>query len=139
MKKAGLKNTLPRKMILNVLADNPHHHFSAEDIYHVLKEHGRSIGIATVYRVLAQFEQTGLVTRHQFEGTTAFFELTKHEHHDHLVCLTCGKIIEFRDDEIERLQKEVAKKHGLNLTTHTLYIFGTCNDPDHCLHNKNKS
>ncbi|KOR32486.1 ferric uptake regulator [Achromatium sp. WMS3] len=138
LKTAGLRNTAPRKMILDILINSPHYHFSAENLYSTLKEYGHSIGIATIYRVLAQFENAGLVTRHQFGGTIAYFELTQPGHHDHLMCLTCGKIIEFRDDEIEHLQKEVANKHGLTLTAHTLYIFGTCKDPENCLHNQDK-
>lgn len=133
-KQAGLKKTLPRQLIFDVLENNSQRHFSAEELYQVLLERGSAVSIATVYRVLAQFEAVGLVIRHQFDSNTSFFELSKHGHHDHIVCVNCGKIIEFNNDDIERLQQEIAEKHGLNLVTHTLCMFGTCQSPDSCLH-----
>ncbi|KOR31555.1 hypothetical protein TI04_00040 [Achromatium sp. WMS2] len=132
LKQAGLRSTLPRTLILEILERNPQRHLSAEGLYQLLLERGHSIGIATIYRVLAQFEQAGLVIKHQFESNTSFFELSTHSHHDHIVCVNCGRIIEFVNNDIERLQREVASKQGLELTGHTLYIFGTCKTPETC-------
>lgn len=133
LQQAGLKKTLPRELILDILENNPQRHFRAEELYQILLERGNSVSVSTVYRVLAQFEIAGLVIRHQFEGTTSFFELSRHGHHDHIVCVNCGKIIEFNNDDIERLQREVSEKHGFSLVTHTLCMFGTCQDSAACL------
>ncbi|MGQ7139425.1 ferric iron uptake transcriptional regulator [Escherichia sp. SS-MK2] len=111
LKKAGLKVTLPRLKILEVLQEPDNHHVSAEDLYKRLIDMGEEIGLATVYRVLNQFDDAGIVTRHNFEGGKSVFELTQQHHHDHLICLDCGKVIEFSDDSIEARQREIAAKH----------------------------
>ena len=129
LKKAGLKVTLPRLKILEFLETSEPRHQTAEEIYKSLLNEGEEIGLATVYRVLTQFETAGLVTRHHFEGGQAVFELNEGGHHDHLVCVKCGKVVEFCDDTIESRQKEIAKKHGFEITDHSLIIYGTCNDP----------
>ena len=122
LKKAGLKVTLPRLKILEVLQEPDNHHVSAEDLYKRLIDMGEEIGLATVYRVLNQFDDAGIVTRHNFEGGKSVFELTQQHHHDHLICLDCGKVIEFSDDSIEARQREIAAKHGIRLTNHSLYL-----------------
>jgi Fur family transcriptional regulator, ferric uptake regulator len=132
LKQAGLKNTLPRKLILELLQESKIRHLSAEDIYRALLEHGENIGLATVYRVLSQFENAGLVTRHHFEGTTAVFELSGGKHHDHLICTDCGAIIEFFNEDIEKQQRQVAEREGFILNGHALYIFGSCKNREHC-------
>ncbi len=126
LKKAGLKITLPRMKILSILEHAPDRHMSAEDVYKTLLEQGDDVGLATVYRVLTQFEQAGLVLRHHFEGGHSVFELDHGGHHDHLVCLSCGKVIEFIDEVIELQQKKIASAHGFKLTDHSLYLYGTC-------------
>ncbi|MFZ4834319.1 ferric iron uptake transcriptional regulator [Rouxiella sp. Mn2063] len=126
LKKAGLKVTLPRLKILEVLQAPAGHHVSAEDLYKELIDMGEEIGLATVYRVLNQFDDAGIVTRHNFEGGKSVFELTQQHHHDHLICLDCGRVIEFRDEYIEARQREIAKKHGIKLTNHSLYLYGHC-------------
>jgi Fur family ferric uptake transcriptional regulator len=126
LKKAGLKVTLPRIRILEIMENAKEHHLSAEDIYRVLGEAGQDIGLATVYRVLTQFEEAGLVVRHNFEGGQSVFELDHGEHHDHLVCVKCGKVEEFVDDMIEKRQQEIAKNAGFAITDHSLNIYGTC-------------
>src|SRR5690554_8052477 len=123
LRKAGLKVTLPRLKILNILETTENHHMSAEDVYKALLEAGDDVGLATVYRVLTQFESAGLVERHNFEGGHSVFELAKDDHHDHMVCAETGEVIEFYDAEIERLQKEVAKKHGFELVNHSLVLY----------------
>ncbi|MEM6640387.1 MAG: ferric iron uptake transcriptional regulator [Pseudomonadota bacterium] len=123
LRKAGLKVTLPRVRILHILEENPQRHMSAEDVYKALMEAGDDIGLATVYRVLTQFESAGLVTRHNFEGGHSVFELDEGVHHDHMVCLETGDVIEFVSEEIERLQKEVAEKHGYDLADHSLVLY----------------
>ena len=107
---------------------------SAEDVYKILLELGEDIGLATVYRVLNQFDDAGIVSRHHFESGKAVFELSTQHHHDHLVCLSCGKVIEFSDEVIERRQDEIAMKHNIKLTNHSLYLYGTCTN-DTCEHN----
>ena len=109
LKKAGLKVTLPRIKILEILQSPDNQHISAEDVYKILLDLGEEIGLATVYRVLNQFDDAGIVTRHHFEGGKSVFELATSTHHDHLVCLKCGKVVEFEDDIIERRQLEVAE------------------------------
>ena len=123
LRKAGLKITSPRLKVLNVLERSTERHMSAEAIYRALLEHGEELGLATVYRVLTQFERAGLVSRHNFEGGTAVFELADRTHHDHMVCLTTGKVTEFFDDRIERLQREIADKHGYDIEEHSLVLY----------------
>ena len=123
LKKAGLKVTLPRLKILEILEGNQQRHLSAEDIYKKLLETGEDIGLATVYRVLTQFETAGLVKRHNFEGGHSVFEMDEGEHHDHMVCIETGDVIEFINEDIERLQREIAKKHGFELVDHSLVLY----------------
>lgn len=131
LKQAGLKVTLPRMKILEILHDNTALHLSAEDIYKSLIQAGETkIGLATVYRVLTQFEAAGLVKRHNFEGGQAVFELDQGDHHDHIVCLQCGKIEEFYDDVIEQHQQTIARKLGFQLADHSLVLFANCTRPD---------
>lgn len=129
LKKAGLKITLPRMKILELLEQCDPHHQSAEDIYRLLMDAGEEIGLATVYRVLTQFETAGLVNRHHFEGGQAVFELNHGHHHDHLVCIKCGKVVEFVDTMIEERQKQIARDKGFDITEHSLIIYGRCSDP----------
>lgn len=126
LKDAGLKITLPRTKILQILEDAPNRHLSAEDVYKTLLEQGDDVGLATVYRVLTQFEQAGLVLRHHFEGGHSVFELDGGGHHDHLVCLKCGKVEEFTDPVIEGRQHQIAADRGFSLTEHSLYLYGEC-------------
>ena len=128
LKSAGLKVTLPRLKILEVLESSSSHHLSAEDIYRVLIEQNEEGGVATIYRVLSQFEESGIVQKLNFENNQAVYELCGAEHHDHLVCVKCNKIIEFQDDVIEKHQIQIAKKHGFDLTDHSLYLYGLCED-----------
>jgi Fur family ferric uptake transcriptional regulator len=128
LKDAGLKITVPRMKILSVLEQSKLRHMSAEDVYKQLLDSGEEIGLATVYRVLTQFETAGLVTRHHFESGHSVFELDQGEHHDHIVCVKCGRVDEFIDETIERLQQEIAKKAGYEMTDHSLYIYGICSD-----------
>ncbi|NMH58646.1 ferric iron uptake transcriptional regulator [Alteromonas ponticola] len=131
LKKAGLKVTLPRLKILQILQEPQNQHISAEDVYKILIEHGEEIGLATVYRVLNQFDDAGILNRHHFEGGKSVFEISQKAHHDHLVCLKCGKVVEFEDDVIEQRQTEVAKRNNMTLTHHSLYLYGECNK-DNC-------
>ena len=126
LKKAGLKITLPRMKILELLETANLRHQSAEDIYKSLLSKNEEIGLATVYRVLTQFEGAGLVTRHHFEGGQAVFELNQGEHHDHLVCTSCGKVVEFMDDVIEDHQNQIAKNNNFIISEHSLIIYGCC-------------
>ena len=126
LRRAGLKVTLPRLKILEILAGAATHHLSAEDIYRRLLDLGEDIGLATVYRVLTQFEAAGLVTRHHFEGGTAVFELNRGDHHDHVVCVDCGKVEEFTDTVIEDLQAAAAKRLGFAIADHALILYGHC-------------
>ncbi len=123
LRKAGLKVTLPRLKILEILENAEQRHLSAEDIYKELLDSGEEIGLATVYRVLTQFESAGLVTRHNFEGGHSIFELDDGEHHDHMVCVDSGDVVEFTSDEIERLQEEIAEAHGYELIDHSLVLY----------------
>ena len=123
LRKAGLKVTLPRVKILQQLEAASERHMSAEDIYKALMESGEDVGLATVYRVLTQFEQAGIVMRHNFEGGSAVFELADEGHHDHMVCLDTGKVIEFLDPEIEKRQKMIAEEHGYELVEHSLVLY----------------
>ena len=124
LKKAGLKITLPRIKILELLKLPSRQHTSAEDLYKQLLSKGEEIGLATVYRVLNQFDDAGIVTRHYFEGGKSVFELATQEHHDHLVCLDCGHVIEFHDDLIEDRQRDIAADNGMSLQAHSLYLYG---------------
>lgn len=128
LKKAGLKITLPRLKILELLENAKEHHLSAEDIYRQLVESGDDIGLATVYRVLTQFEEAGLVVRHNFSEGHSIFELNHGTHHDHLVCVKCGKVKEFVDHLIEKRQQEVAEAAGFKITDHNLNIYGICKE-----------
>lgn len=123
LRKAGLKITLPRLKILEILEGAKARHMSAEDIYKNLLQSGEDIGLATVYRVLTQFEGAGLVTRHNFEGGHSIFELDDGDHHDHMVCVDTGDVIEFVSEEIERLQHEIAEKFGYELLDHSLVLY----------------
>lgn len=123
LKKAGLKVTLPRVKILQILENSDAHHMSAEDVYKALIEAGDDVGLATVYRVLTQFESAGLVERHNFDGGHSVFELAKGDHHDHMVNVDTGEVIEFYNEEIERLQYEVCAKHGFELVEHNLVLY----------------
>jgi Fur family transcriptional regulator, ferric uptake regulator len=126
LRRAGLKITVPRVKILEILASAQPRHMSAEDVYRKLLEMHEDIGLATVYRVLTQFESAGLVTRHHFEGGTAVFELNEGTHHDHIVCVDCGKVEEFSDDGIEERQHAIAKRLGFDITDHALTLHGHC-------------
>jgi len=123
LRKAGLKVTLPRVKILQMLDTTDRRHMSAEDVYKALMEAGEDVGLATVYRVLTQFEAAGLVVRHNFDGGHAVFELADGGHHDHMVCVDSGDVIEFFDPEIEKLQKEIVQRHGYDLVDHNLVLY----------------
>ncbi|ALP54754.1 Fur family transcriptional regulator [Candidatus Tenderia electrophaga] len=126
LKKAGLKATVPRLKILEILEAHKDQHMRAEDVYKALLDSNEDIGLATVYRVLTQFEAAGLVERHHFEGGHSVFELDQGEHHDHMLCISCGRVDEFVDDTIEERQKAIAKKAGYKITNHSLHIYGVC-------------
>lgn len=126
LRNAGLKVTLPRVKILEILERSNPRHISAEDMYKALLDLGEDIGLATVYRVLTQFETAGLVTRHHFEGGHSVFELNQGAHHDHILCVKCGRVDEFVDPEIENRQKKIASAKGYEMTDHSLYIYGIC-------------
>ena len=128
LKAAGLKSTLPRRRILEILEKKATSHMTAEDVYHQLRDAGEDVGLATVYRVLTQFENAGLVTKHHFEGGHSVYELNQGEHHDHILCVKCGKVEEFLDEVIEQHQAAIAKKAGFTMTDHCLYIYGICAD-----------
>ncbi len=130
LKKAGLKATLPRLKILSILERHSDQHLSAEDVYRALLASGDEVGIATVYRVLTQFEAAGLVIRHNFSEGHAVFELDSGEHHDHIVCTECGAVIEFMDATIERRQTQVARQHGFEIADHSLVLHGHCRRED---------
>ena len=123
LREVGLKVTSPRLKILEVLESSNERHMSAEGVYKALLETGEEFGLATVYRVLTQFESAGLVARHNFEGGTAVFELTDRTHHDHMVCLKTGAVIEFVDERIEQIQREIAEKHGYTIEDHSLVLY----------------
>jgi len=126
LKKAGLKITLPRVKILQILENADPHHMSAEEVYKKLLDAGEDVGLATVYRVLTQFEAAGLVSRHNFEGGRSVFEINVGEHHDHLVCMHCNLVEEFVDDVIEKRQEAIAKNADFKITDHNLTIYGLC-------------
>ncbi|MGB0669112.1 MAG: ferric iron uptake transcriptional regulator [Porticoccaceae bacterium] len=123
LKKAGLKVTLPRVKILQILENCPDRHMTAEDIYQSLRDADEDVGIATVYRVLTQFEAAGLIERHNFDNGPAVYELDRGEHHDHMVCTDTGQVIEFHDEEIEQLQEKIANKKGYELVGHNLVLY----------------
>ena len=126
LKTIGLKATLPRLKILNLFETSPVRHLSAEDVYRALSTEGMDVGLATVYRVLTQFEQAGLIERHHFEGGRAVYELNQGGHHDHLVCLQCGRVEEFFDPEIEKRQARIARERGFMIREHSLHIYADC-------------
>jgi Fur family ferric uptake transcriptional regulator len=125
LRKAGLKVTLPRVKILQILESSElgHQHLGAEDVYRALRDAGEDVGLATVYRVLTQFEAAGLVTRHHFETGHSVFELAKGEHHDHMVCMDSGDVVEFTDSIIEQRQRQIAADHGYELVDHSLVLY----------------
>jgi Fur family ferric uptake transcriptional regulator len=135
LKDIGLKATLPRRKVLELFETSKVRHLSAEDVYRILIAEGIDIGLATVYRVLTQFEQAGLLSRQHFETCKAVFELNQGGHHDHLVCLQCGRVEEFYDAEIEQRQSEVARKRGFELHGHSLALYADCTKPA-CPHRK---
>lgn len=126
LKSAGLKATLPRLKVLSLFENSKERHLSAEDVYKVLLTTGEDVGLATVYRVLTQFEQAGLLVRHHFESGKAVFELNEGGHHDHIVCLQCGRVEEFFDEEIENRQKIAATDRGFKIHDHSLHIYADC-------------
>ncbi len=126
LKSAGLKTTLPRIKVLNLFENSGERHLSAEDVYKLLLASGDDVGLATVYRVLTQFEQAGLLVRHHFEGGRSVFELNEGKHHDHIVCLQCGRVEEFYDSAIEARQKKAAEDRGFAVHDHSLYIYADC-------------
>ena len=123
LKKTGLKATLPRLKIMDIFEHSKQKHLSAEDIYKLMIGSNEEIGLATIYRVLTQFEQVGLLIRHHFEGGKAVYELNEKSHHDHIVCLQCGHVTEFVNEEIEKLQTKVAEEHGFKIIEHSLVIY----------------
>ncbi|MEM7359457.1 MAG: ferric iron uptake transcriptional regulator [Pseudomonadota bacterium] len=126
LKDVGLKTTLPRLRILSILEEDSQRHFTAEDVYKTLLDAGEEIAFATVYRVLTQFENAGLVLRHNFEGGRSVFELDRGKHHDHMVCAKCNTVTEFFDPQIEERQKLIAAEHEFDLQDHSLYLYGIC-------------
>jgi Fur family ferric uptake transcriptional regulator len=128
LRKAGLKVTLPRMKILELLSRSENRHVTAEDVYKALLDSGEDIGLATVYRVLTQFEGAGIVQRHYFEGNQSVFELAEGEHHDHMVCLKCGAIEEFVDGTIEKRQEAIAAERGFEISDHSLILYGRCRE-----------
>ena len=135
LRNAGLKATLPRLKIIDVFEQSRQRHLSAEDVYRQLLADGVDVGLATVYRVLTQFEQAGLLVRHHFETGKAVFELNEGKHHDHLVCLQCGRVEEFYDAEIEKRQSKIARERGFEISEHALYLYADCTKP-RCPHRK---
>lgn len=138
LKKAGLKITEPRLTILTLMQNHKNEHFSAEDVYKILLEQGSEIGLATVYRVLNQFDEAHILIRHNFEGNKSVFELAPVEHHDHIICEDCGKVFEFTDNIIEQRQREISEQYGIKLKAHSLYLYGKCSDINKCDENSNK-
>ncbi len=126
LKDIGLKATGPRLKILDLFETSGDRHLSAEDVYRKLLAENIDIGLATIYRVLTQFEQAGILVRHHFESGKAVYELNKGGHHDHMVCIKCGDVVEFFDEEIEALQDRIAAQHGFRIAEHALYMYGEC-------------
>ena len=135
LKTSGLKATLPRLKILDLFETSGVRHMTAEDVYKLLLKEGMDIGLATIYRVLTQFEQANILIRHHFEGGKAVFELNEGSHHDHLVCLQCGRVEEFYDAEIEKRQHKIAAERGFAISEHALYLYADCTKP-RCPHRK---
>jgi Fur family ferric uptake transcriptional regulator len=135
LKTAGLKATVPRLKIINLFESSRERHLTAEEVYRLLRADGFDIGLATVYRVLTQFEQAGLLMRHHFESGKAVFELNEGSHHDHLVCMQCGRVEEFYDAEIEKRQHKIAAERGFSISEHALYLYADCTKP-RCPHKK---
>ena len=135
LKSAGLKATAPRLKIINLFETSKVRHLTAEDVYKLLLAEGLDVGLATVYRVLTQFEQAGLLVRHHFESGKAVFELNEGKHHDHLVCMQCGRVEEFYDAEIEKRQTRIARDRGFAISEHALYLYADCTKP-RCPHRK---
>lgn len=135
LKSIGLKATMPRLKILALFEQHSKQHLTAEDVYRMLSEEGHDIGLATVYRVLTQFEQAGLLIRHHFDSDRAVFELNQGDHHDHLVCLQCGRVEEFFDSEIEKRQERIARDRGFAIRDHSLHIYADC-IKENCPHRK---
>jgi Fur family ferric uptake transcriptional regulator len=135
LKSMGLKVTGPRMKILHIFEESADSHFTAEDVYRLLLAENTDIGLATVYRVLTQFEQAGLLMRHRFDNDRAVFELNKGGHHDHLICLQCGHVEEFYDAEIERRQQKIASERGFKISEHALYLYADCTRKQ-CPHRK---
>ena len=133
LKSMGLKATGPRMKILRLFEETDQSHLSADDVYRLLINDGDDVGLATVYRVLTQFEQAGILVRHRFDDDKAVYELNKGGHHDHLLCIQCGRVEEFYDPEIERRQKKVAAERGFKIHDHSLYLYADC-VKDHCPH-----
>lgn len=128
LKKVGLKVTIPRVTILELLQKSDKNHYSAEDVFTELRNNNHDIGLATVYRVLSQFEQAGILVKHHFEGGQAIFELETGKHHDHLICMNCDKIVEFHNEQLEEDQKRIALEHGFELEEHNMVLYGICAD-----------
>jgi len=133
LKASGLKATLPRLKILDIFQSSPVRHLTAEDVYKLLLAENMDVGLATVYRVLTQFEQAGLLNRNHFETGKAIFELNQGTHHDHLVCLDCGRVEEFVDEEIEKRQQAIALQRGFKIAEHALALYGNCTK-ENCPH-----
>lgn len=138
LRNAGLKATTPRLKILSLLENAKERHMTADTIYRLLRENGEEIGLATVYRALAQFEAAGLITRHHFEGGQTVFELERGPHHDHILCVRCGRVEEFYDKTIEERQREIADKMGFTLNGHALILYGECKD-ENCKERKRQA
>ena len=136
LKNMGLKTTFPRLKILELFENAKVRHLTADDVYQLLLAENMDIGLATVYRVLTQFEQAGLLERHHFESGKAVFEIKAGQHHDHLVCINCGHVEEFFDEEIERRQKKIAKERGFAIQEHALYLYAECTKTE-CTHREN--
>ena len=134
LKSTGLKATLPRLKILEIFQKGTQRHMTAEDVYRVLLDEQQDIGLATVYRVLTQFEQAGILLRSNFESGKSVFEINEGKHHDHLVCLDCGRVVEFFDPEIERRQKKIASEQGFELQEHSLSLYASCAKKPECPH-----
>lgn len=128
LKDNGLKVTGPRLKILDLFETHSDEHLSAEDVYRILLDEGIEVGVATIYRVLTQFEQAGILLRHHFETGKAVYELNTGSHHDHIVCVKCSKVTEFHNDEIEKLQDIIAKENGYRVVDHALYMYGVCSN-----------
>ncbi len=129
LRQVGLKVTIPRVTILELLQNSDsNHHYTAEEVFTALRQNGHDIGLATVYRVLSQFEQAGILVKHHFESGQAVFELERGDHHDHLICMKCSKIVEFCDEKLEQIQHEIAERHDYMLEDHSMVLYGLCKD-----------